>query len=59
MSPATVTAATRPLLMRLWREHVRRYRSLLLTVLALTVILAALQALYPIVIDHAFTVFAY
>ncbi len=51
-------APARPLLLRLWREHVRPYRGLLLVVLLLTVILAGIQALYPIVIDRAFTLFA-
>ncbi len=47
-----------PLLRRLWREHVHRYRGLLLIVLVLTVVLAGIQALYPVVIDRAFTLFA-
>ena len=45
------------LLYRLWREHVRHYRGRLLLVLLLTAIMAGTTALYPVVIDHAFTMF--
>ena len=50
--------ALRPLLTRLWRDYVVRYRGRLGAVLVLTVLLAGLQALYPIIIDRAFTLFA-
>ncbi len=50
--------SARPLLLRLWRDHLRHHRGQLLAVLVLTVLLAATQALYPIVIDHAFQLFA-
>jgi subfamily B ATP-binding cassette protein MsbA len=49
---------TRALLARLWREHVRNHRGRMLGVLALTAVMAALNALYPIVIDRAFAMFA-
>ena len=58
MKTAMPTEAVRPLLLRLWRDYVLRYRSRLGLVLVLTVLLAGIQALYPIVIDHAFTLFA-
>ncbi|MCW3477584.1 ABC transporter ATP-binding protein [Limobrevibacterium gyesilva] len=48
----------RPLLLRLWREYVSAYRGRLAVVVVLTVLLAGVQALYPIVIDRAFEMFA-
>ncbi|HTW29182.1 MAG TPA: ABC transporter ATP-binding protein [Acetobacteraceae bacterium] len=50
--------STRALLSRLWREHVRHHRGRLFTVLALTAAMAGLTALYPVVIDRAFAMFA-
>ena len=52
------SAGGTPLLRRLWREHLRRHRGRLLVVLLLTGVMAALTALYPVVIDRAFTMFA-
>ncbi len=49
---------TRALLVRLWREHIRHHRRHLLVILALTLVMAGLTALYPVVIDHAFAMFA-
>ncbi|MBV9750307.1 MAG: ABC transporter ATP-binding protein [Acetobacteraceae bacterium] len=49
---------TRALLARLWREHVRHYRGQILLVLLLTAVVAGLTALYPVVINRAFTLFA-
>jgi ATP-binding cassette, subfamily B, bacterial MsbA len=48
---------TRALLGRLWREHIRHYKSRLLLVLVLTLLMAGTTALYPVVIDHAFQMF--
>ena len=45
------------LLYRLWREHVRHYRGRLLLVLLLTGVMAGTTAIYPVVIDHAFSMF--
>ena len=50
-------AGTRPLLARLWREHLRRHRGRLAVILALTAAMAGLTALYPVVIDRAFSMF--
>ena len=50
--------STRGLLLRLWREHVRRHRGRLLLILAVTGIMAGTTALYPVLIDHAFALFA-
>lgn len=55
-APAS-SETTRSLLGRLWREHIRRYRSRLLLVLVLTGLMAGTTALYPVVIDHAFAMF--
>ena len=52
-------ASSRALLGRLWREHVRRHKARLLLVLALTALMAGTTALYPVVIDHAFDMFAH
>ena len=49
--------ATRPLLLRLWREHLNQYKPRLLLILLLTGIMAGTTALYPVVIDHAFQMF--
>ena len=44
--------------MRLWRDHLLRHRGRLLLILGLTVAMAGLTALYPVVIDRAFSLFA-
>ncbi len=49
--------STRALLTRLWREHVRLHRGKLVWVVVLTAIMAGLTALYPVVIQRAFTLF--
>ena len=62
--PATATiAAPEPpgstaLLRRLWREDVSRHRARLATVLVLTIAMAGLTALYPLVIQRALDMFA-
>ena len=48
---------TNTLLRRLWREHVRHHRWRLVAILALTALMAATQALYPIIIDRAIEMF--
>ncbi len=60
-APARAPAAdtTRALLARLWREHVRDHKGRLLLVLVLTALMAGTTALYPVVIDHAFSMFAH
>ncbi len=49
--------STQALLGRLWREHIRHFKSRLLLVLVLTLLMAGTTALYPVVIDHAFQMF--
>ncbi len=58
MTRAPDAESTRALLARLWREHVRHHKTRLLVILALTGLMAGTTALYPLVIDHAFTMFA-
>ncbi len=48
---------TRTLLGRMWREHLVHHRGRLLLVLGLTAVMAGLTALYPVVIDRAFSMF--
>jgi subfamily B ATP-binding cassette protein MsbA len=48
---------SRPLLRRLWREHVSQHWGLLLLVLLLTIAMAGLQALYPAVVSQALNLF--
>jgi len=58
--PAAPTAPddrTAPLLRRLWRDHVRQHRYMMLTVLLLTLLMAATQAIYPEVIKDAVDMF--
>ena len=45
------------LLGRLWREHLVHHKARLLLVTALTLLMAAATALYPVVINHAFVMF--
>jgi len=47
----------RAMLVRLWRDYVLRYRALLGVAAVLTVLLAAAQAAYPLVIQHAIAMF--
>ena len=51
-------AGSATLLRRLWREHLRCHRGRVLGLLMLTAVMAGLTALYPVVIDHAFSMFA-
>ncbi len=48
---------TRALLLRLWREHLTHHKPRMLLVLVLTGIMAGTTALYPVVIDRAFSMF--
>jgi subfamily B ATP-binding cassette protein MsbA len=54
MRPSETTNA---LLGRLWREHIREYRGKLWLILVLTAIMAATQALYPVMIERAIDMF--
>jgi len=54
----TETASTPALIGRLWREHVRNYRWRIVLIVAATLIMSGATALYPVLIDWAFTMFA-
>jgi subfamily B ATP-binding cassette protein MsbA len=49
--------STRALVARLWREHLHIYKGRLVIVAILTALVAGATALYPAVIDQAFTMF--
>ena len=51
-------ASTRALLARLWREHLGNHKPRIVVVLLLTAIMAGTTALYPVVIDRAFSMFS-
>lgn len=55
--PVLIPESSTALIVRLWREHVRVHRGLIVAILVLTLVMAGTQALYPIAIDHAFTMF--
>ncbi len=46
-----------PLLKRFWHEHIAHHWGLLLLVLLLTIVMSALQALYPYVVTQALNLF--
>jgi len=49
---------TRALMGRLWREEVTRHRGRITSVIVLTILMASLTALYPLVIQRALDMFA-
>ncbi len=49
--------STRALVARLWREYILPERALFAPILLLTLLMAGTTALYPVIIDHAFTMF--
>jgi subfamily B ATP-binding cassette protein MsbA len=49
--------ATGQLLRRLWREHIRHHRAAMAVIFVLTLVMAATQALYPVIIDRAISMF--
>lgn len=49
--------STRALMLRLWREHISHHKGRLLVVLLLTLVMAGTTAIYPVVIDRAFSMF--
>lgn len=58
MARPAFDAASLPLIRRLWREHVRQHPRLLLLATFCTFGVAGTTALYPIVIQQAFNLFA-
>jgi subfamily B ATP-binding cassette protein MsbA len=49
---------TRTLILRLWREHAKHYRGRIALIVLATLIMSGTTALYPALIDWAFTMFA-
>jgi subfamily B ATP-binding cassette protein MsbA len=58
MARPAFDAASLPLVLRLWREHIRRYPRFLALAIVCTLVLAGVTALYPIIIQQAFNRFA-
>ncbi len=56
--PPIGLAPSRALLARLWREHIRAFRGRIVLVIVLTALMAGANALYPLMIDRAFTMFS-
>ncbi|MDE2580133.1 MAG: ABC transporter ATP-binding protein [Rhodospirillales bacterium] len=56
---AARSESTAALVARLWHEHIRRQLPRLLLILLLTGFMAGATALYPVVIDHAFSMFTH
>ncbi len=57
--PPALPESSRRLLARLWREEIRRHLPRLILILVLTALMAGTTALYPVVIDHAFSMFTH
>ena len=57
--PPALPESSRRLLARLWREEIRRHLPRLILILVLTALMAGATALYPVVIDHAFSMFTH
>ncbi len=53
-----VEPSTRALIGRLWRDHIRLFRGRVALIVALTLVMSGTTALYPALIDRAFTMFA-
>ena len=56
---AFVSAPTGTLIRRLWREHVRLFRARIALIVLATLVMSGTTALYPALIDWAFTMFAH
>ncbi len=50
--------STAVLIRRLWREHIRHYRGRIVLIVVMTLLMSGTTALYPALIDWAFTMFA-
>jgi subfamily B ATP-binding cassette protein MsbA len=53
-----VEPSTRALIARLWRDHIRFFRGRVALIIVLTLVMSGTTALYPALIDRAFTMFA-
>jgi subfamily B ATP-binding cassette protein MsbA len=54
----TDNTSTPALIRRLWREHVKHYRGRIVLIVVTTLVMAGATALYPALIDWAFTMFS-
>ncbi len=59
MLPPAADESTPALIRRLWREHIRFYRGRIALIIVMTLIMSGTTALYPALIDWAFTMFAH
>ena len=50
--------STAALIRRLWREHVKHYRGRIALIVVMTLVMSGTTALYPALIDWAFTMFS-
>jgi subfamily B ATP-binding cassette protein MsbA len=59
LPPTPADESTPALIRRLWREHIRFYRGRIVMIVVMTLIMSGATALYPALIDWAFTMFAH
>ena len=59
LPPTPADESTPALIRRLWREHIRFYRGRIALIVVMTLIMSGATALYPALIDWAFTMFAH
>jgi subfamily B ATP-binding cassette protein MsbA len=59
LPPVPGEESTPALIRRLWREHIRFYRGRIVLIVVMTLIMSGATALYPALIDWAFTMFAH
>ncbi len=59
LPPTPADESTPALIRRLWREHIRFYRGRIVLIVVMTLIMSGATALYPALIDWAFTMFAH
>jgi subfamily B ATP-binding cassette protein MsbA len=59
LPPTAADESTPALIRRLWREHIRFYRGRIALIIVMTLIMSGTTALYPALIDWAFTMFAH
>ncbi len=57
-TPPAQDHSTSALIRRLWRDHVGHYRGRIILIVVMTLVMSGTTALYPALIDWAFTMFA-
>ncbi len=58
MNQAAPDQTTAALIRRLWREHIRHFRGRIVLIVVMTLVMSGTTALYPALIDWAFTMFS-